>query len=107
MAIVSKEDLMERVKARIGDDTSDESLAFIEDITDTLNDYEAKVSNPDTENWKEKYETLDKEWREKYKARFFSSEPAGKGNDPIPEPEPEPEPEGSDVTFDDLSQVKP
>lgn len=45
--------------------TDDESLSLIEDITDTINSYE------EAEDWKSKYEENDKEWREKYRARFM------------------------------------
>lgn len=64
--IKTKEELLATLKERIGDDTSDEAIAIIEDFSDTLNSY-------DTENWKEKYEDNDKMWREKYKARFFEA----------------------------------
>ena len=63
--IKTKEDLLKSLKEMIGDDTSDESIAIIEDFTDTLNSY-------DTENWRQKYEDNDKMWREKYKERFFT-----------------------------------
>lgn len=72
MAVRTKDEILELVKARVGDDSSDEVIGFIEDITDTLNDYEARLSN--TTDWKAKYEENDAEWREKYKARFFGKE---------------------------------
>lgn len=74
MAVLSKEDFMTRLKERIGDDTSDEALSFIEDMTDTFNDLETKSSGNNDEQWKQKYDELDKSWREKYTARFFKSE---------------------------------
>ena len=74
MAVRTKDELLEIIKGRIGDDTSDETISFIEDITDTLSDYEEKATNSDTEDWKTKYEENDKMWREKYRERFFSKE---------------------------------
>ena len=74
MAVKTKDELLEIIKERIGDDTSDETISFIEDITDTLSDYEEKATNSDTEDWKTKYEENDKMWREKYRERFFSKE---------------------------------
>lgn len=71
MAVLSKEQLMAKLAERIGDDTSDEVLAFTEDVSDTITDLETKA-NGDGTDWKAKYEENDKEWREKYKARFFS-----------------------------------
>ena len=72
MAVRTKDEILELVKARVGDDSSDEVIEFIEDITDTLNDYQARLS--DSTDWKAKYEENDAEWREKYKARFFGKE---------------------------------
>lgn len=72
MAIKSKDEILNSIKAKIGEDTSDESIALIEDISDTLTDFETKTK--DSTDWKEKYEQNDKEWREKYRDRFFSSE---------------------------------
>ena len=74
MAVRTKDELLEIIRGRIGDDTSDETISFIEDITDTLSDYEEKATNSDTEDWKTKYEENDKMWREKYRERFFSKE---------------------------------
>ncbi len=71
MAVKTKEELLEAIKVRIGEDTSDETIAFLEDVSDTLDDYEKK-SNGDGEDWKTKYEENDKSWREKYRERFFS-----------------------------------
>lgn len=71
MAVVSRDKLLESIRERLGDDTSDQALALIEDVTDTLNDFESRTN--DSTNWKSKYEENDKNWREKYKARFFSA----------------------------------
>lgn len=73
MAVLSKEDFLVRLQARIGDDTSDDAMSFIEDITDTFNDLEGKAGTGNDSEWEQKYNDLDKTWREKYKARFFSS----------------------------------
>lgn len=71
MAIITKQQILDKLKERIGDDTSDETLGLIEDISDTLTDFETKTA--DTTNWKTKYDENDKAWRQKYKDRFFSS----------------------------------
>ena len=71
MAIRSKEELMESIRARIGDDQSDEAIALLEDIADTYTDMETRA-NSDGEDWKKKYETNDAEWRQKYRDRFFN-----------------------------------
>lgn len=70
--VLSKEDFMKRLQERIGEDTSEDAIAFIEDFTDTFNDLETR-STSDENEWRKKYDELDKNWREKYKARFFDS----------------------------------
>lgn len=63
---------MKFIKDRTQNDTSDETLAFIEDVNDTFNDYDSKLN--DSTDWKQKYEDNDKQWREKYRDRFFSGD---------------------------------
>ena len=74
MAVLKKEDFMSRLQERIGDDTSDEAMQFIEDMTDTFNDFETRSSGLNDEQWQSRIDELDKSWREKYKARFFNTE---------------------------------
>lgn len=70
MAVLKQEQLLANIKKILGDNTSDEALALIEDVTDTTNDYENK--SKDSTDWKKKYEDNDQEWRKKYRDRFFS-----------------------------------
>lgn len=72
MAIKSREDLLKSLNTLIGDNSNDENLAILEDVTDTLKDYEEKTA--DQTDWKTKYEQNDAEWRKKYKDRFLSGE---------------------------------
>ena len=67
MAVKTVDEIMAKVRERIGEDNSDEAIGFIEDISDTLESF----SN--AEDWKTKYEENDKKWREKYRDRFFTS----------------------------------
>lgn len=97
MAVKTREELLEIVKTRIGEDNSDEALAFIEDITDTLADFEAKAST----DWEEKYNSLDNEWRERYKARFFSPPVDDKEDDFVDDVN-DVEDEAKDLTFEAL-----
>lgn len=71
MSIKTRDELLGAFNGIIGEDTSDEALALIEDITDTFNDLNDKVQT--SGDWQAKYEQNDSEWREKYKARFLSS----------------------------------
>lgn len=72
MAIKSREDLLKSLNALIGDNSTDENLEILEDVTDTLKDYEEKTA--DQTDWKTKYEQNDADWRKKYKERFLSGE---------------------------------
>lgn len=71
MAIKGKDDLLSSINERFKDDTSDDVLSLIEDISDTLNDYEERTK--DATEWKTKYENNDRDWRKKYRDRFFNS----------------------------------
>lgn len=93
MAIRTREELLDSIKARVGEQTDDETIAFLEDVTDTLTDFETRA-NGDGEDWKSKYQENDEAWRKKYTERFFSDEPT-----PTPEPTPEPT---KPKTFEDL-----
>ena len=97
MAVRTREEILDLVRTRIGDQTDDESISFLEDITDTLEDYETKVKG-DGEDWKAKYEENDKIWREKYTNRFFNK------NDSNIEPKLDDEDDEDDEpkTFEDL-----
>lgn len=81
MAILTKEELLNTIKNRIGEDVSDEAIKFIEDVTDTVNDYETKI-NGDGTDWKKKYEENDADWRKKYRDRFFDPQ-SDDGNNPL------------------------
>lgn len=94
MAVRTREEILESLRIRVGDSTDDDTLAFIEDVTDTLTDYETRVS--DSTNWKEKYEANDAEWRQRYRDRFFGNPDSG-----VVDPEPIVEPE-KPMTFQDL-----
>lgn len=101
MAVRTKQEILELVKARIGEDESDEAIAFIEDITDTIADFESKAG----EDWRAKYEENDREWRQRYRDRFFNPDPQPDGgiDKLILEPE---EDEDKPKTYEDLFETK-
>lgn len=68
MAVLTKDEFLSRVKSRLGEELSDDDIAFLEDMNDTYTDFETRIG----EDWKGKYEALDKEWRAKYVERFNS-----------------------------------
>lgn len=69
MAVRTRDEIMEAIRALLGDDTSDDTLAVIEDINDTFGDYETRTGD----DWKSKYDELDASWRKRYRDRFFQS----------------------------------
>jgi hypothetical protein len=75
MAILSRDEFLARVQARVGDDSSNDALTFIEDMTDTIESLQANNG----EDWKARYEQNDADWRKKYKERFFSPQTTGEG----------------------------
>lgn len=96
MAVVNKDTIMERLRENFNDNDSDDVLGLLEDVTDTLNDYQSRLE--ENGDWKERYEQNDREWRQKYKDRFFNNDP-----EPDPEPEPDKEPEqATPTTFEEL-----
>ena len=72
MAVKSVTELLSQMQQHFGEDTSDETIAFIEDVSDTVNDLQSRA-NGET-NWEQKYKENDAAWRQKYRDRFFSKE---------------------------------
>lgn len=82
MAILNQEEFFNRLHERLGTDTSDESITFMEDMTDTYNDL-VKRANDNNGDWERKYHELDESWKAKYKHRFFSGSNGGNPNYPM------------------------
>lgn len=96
MAVVNKDTIMERLRENFNDNDSDDVIGLLEDVTDTLNDYQSRLE--ENGDWKERYEQNDREWRQKYKDRFFNNDP-----EPDPDPEPDKDPEqATPTTFEEL-----
>ena len=100
MPILDKEKYFNRLHERIGTDTSDEAISFLEDMTDTFNDLE-KRANGNGEDWKKKYQELDEAWKAKYRHRFMNSDGGYCGVDMNKKEEVKEE-----VTFEDLFKKK-
>lgn len=83
MAIKTKQEVLDGLKKFIpNDDTSDDTLAFLQDVSDTL---DAGAENVD---YKQRLADNDKRWRQKYRDAFYN--PPGK---PDSEPDTDPEPQ--------------
>lgn len=95
MAKLNREQFLEAIKARIGDDTSDLAMQFVEDMTDTfdgfatdsnsqrISELEQQLTDAKTEK-----DDLDKSWRQRYRDRFFSGIDADKLPPEVKDPEP-------------------
>lgn len=72
MAVRDSKGIMDLLGKVLEGNTTDDALSLVEDVKDTLADFDTRASG--MEDWKSKYEKNDKEWRERYKARFFDGE---------------------------------
>lgn len=70
MAIKTKDELIQSLNAVLGDNASDEALALMEDVSDTLDDKAAK----DGVDWEQKYRENDAAWRTRYRDRFMNND---------------------------------
>lgn len=72
MAVRTREEIMAQLQTIIGDDTSDDTLNFVQDVSDTLgNDNSAtRITELETQ-----LRTQDEEWRKKYRDAFFTGKP--------------------------------
>lgn len=96
MAVKTYGEILEAVRKRIGEDTSDEAISLLEDVTDTFADYETRVA--DKTDWKTKYDEMDASWRKKYMDRF-----SGKTGEEVKEEQEEQIKDDSEPrTFDEL-----
>lgn len=81
------------ITAFLGDRTDDEAIALLETIDN---------EGVDTENWRQRYEDNDAEWRRKYTERFKEGKSI-----PVPMPEAEPEEDRNEsLNLDDLLYKK-
>lgn len=75
MAVVSKDEILAQIKILIGDNTSDEAVTLIENISDTFDSRPADNSealNKRITELEDQLKENDKMWRDKYTSRFFS-----------------------------------
>lgn len=71
MAVLKREDFFTRINEFVGDRSDDDSIKFVEDMTDTYNEME-KAAEGDGTDWEKRYKENDEAWRKKYRSRFFS-----------------------------------
>lgn len=106
MAVLTREDYLARIRERIGEDTSDTAIKFLEDMTDTYDSLKPQSEK----DWEKEYKNLDEQWRRKYMERFYGN---GESNEtvikvqeiinttPTPPDTTQP-PDPTDITIDEL-----
>ena len=101
--VKTKDELLSSFKSLIGERDDDDTIQFLEDFSDTVDSFSK------ADEWRRRYEENDKEWRERYRARFFD----GGGVDPAPTPgevverhEEDAEDESKEYTYDELFEKK-
>lgn len=99
MAVRSIEELLNSLSAIIGEEPDDNGIAFMEDLTDTVTDFEERTN----EDWKTRYEENDKAWKKKYTERFMKG-----SNNPSQDEDPdEPDEENKQPrTFEELFKTE-
>ena len=72
MAVRTRDEIMSQLQTLVGDDTSDETLAFIQDVSDTIGTENSaqRISELETQLTQQ-----DEEWRKKYRDAFFTGKP--------------------------------
>lgn len=71
MSVRTKEELLTAFNTIAGENSNDDVLNFLDDLSDTIDTY-ADSANQITE-LKNQLEQTDRAWREKYRARFFET----------------------------------
>lgn len=102
MAILNRDEFFESLNGFIGDRNDDDSIQFMENMSDTYEDLSNRATG-DGEDWKQKYIENDKMWKERYKSRFFSGNVGNSDNLGYPD---DTEDEKKPISIDDLFEEK-
>lgn len=98
MAVRTKEEILESVRAVAGEDAGDTVITLLEDVADTMADYDNRIR--ESGDWKAKYEENDAGWRKRYADRFYGR--ADGGDPPMPD-EPVPDETEREIrSYEDL-----
>lgn len=89
--VKTKDEIMEEIREYIGDRSDDQTIALVENISDTFDDYAAHG------DFEEKLMAVESEWRRKYIDRFMN----GGDNKSVVETT-EYEEKSEQITLDDL-----
>ena len=84
MAVRTREEIRAQLQTIIGDDTSDDTLNFVQDVSDTLGNDNSATRITELEA---QIKIQDEEWRKKYRDAFFTGKPDDSFKDEDDEPQ--------------------
>lgn len=67
----TSEELMSSIRDYIGENHDDAAITLLEDMTDTLGDYNRRIQ--ESGDWESKYRENDEQWRKRYSDRFYGN----------------------------------
>ena len=98
--VKTKDEIMTEIKEYIGDRSDDQTIALVENISDTIDDYAAH-GDYDT-----KLMAVEEEWRKKYMERFFEGDKEEKITEVKEEEEKEENDKAEEIKIEDLYTEK-
>lgn len=93
--VKTKDEIMEEIRAYIGDRADDQTIALVENISDTIDDYAAHG------DYDEKLMAVEAEWRRKYIDRFMNGG-ENKSDVKVETTDDEEKDKSEEITIDDL-----
>lgn len=93
--VKTKDEIMEEIRTYIGDRSDDQTIALIENISDTIDDYAAHG------DYDEKLMAVEAEWRRKYIDRFMNGG-ENKSDVKVETTDDEEKDKSEEITIDDL-----
>lgn len=97
--VKTKDEIMEEIRTYIGDRSDDQTIALIENISDTIDDYAARG------DYDEKLMAVEAEWRRKYIDRFMNGG-ENKSDVKVETTDDEEKDKSEEITIDDLYTEK-
>lgn len=107
MAIKSRDEIVNVVKSILGEAPNDDGIVLLEDLSDTLDDYETRANidwQSERADLERQIQETDRAWRTKYAERFGEGKET---NQTIEEQHQEVETvDAEEITYDDLFSEK-
>lgn len=88
MAVLTMDELRQRMADRFGETEDENDISFMEDISDTFTNLETNANGKQLKELQDKYSALQKRYRD----RFFNSSGDDPGDDDFIDPTPDPQP---------------